>query len=80
MIRTISWDTENVDKGFDVVGVAMIKNGCCEDEPVLITQTKGTDVYSCQCACGLWCTTGVPTWDGALDHYRRMSEGETLYI
>lgn len=66
---------------FAVEGYLKMKNGCCKDKPVLLTRTLGTKqpVYSCQCACGGWCTTGMFSISEAVNHYERMSNGENLY-
>jgi len=71
-----------VQAPFQPIGAAYIENGCCRNRPVLITankRTNGTLNYSCQCACGLWCTTGCDTASEALQHYERMTAGENLY-
>lgn len=67
---------------YQPIGAAYIETGCCKNRPVLITvnkRTNGTLNFSCQCACGLWCTTGCDTASEALQHYERMSRGENLY-
>ena len=64
------------------IAIACIDNGCCKDQPVIITANKRSDGsinYSAQCACGMWCTTGVNTASEALQRYERMTAGENLY-
>lgn len=59
-----------------VTGIVYMRNGCCEDKPVLVTANlmgDGRINYSCQCKCGMWCTTGHPTSVGALRDYQTMS-------
>ena len=61
------------------IGFANIHNGCCKDRPVLITANKaqnwpGGINYSCQCACGMWCTNGHGTAGEALSEYEQMTE------
>lgn len=71
-----------VARPYKPIGAAYIENGCCRNRPVLITTNKrpdGSTSYSCQCACGGWCTTGCDTASEALQHYERMSRGENLY-
>lgn len=71
-----------VQKPFEPIGAVYIKNGCCKNRPVLITAnrtTSGRLNFSCQCACGLWCTSGARSASGALQQWERMSAGEDLY-
>ena len=72
----------DVPEHFAVVGVINTRNGCCKDKPYLLTVNK-TEVskewpvglnYSCQCACGLWCTNGHGTPEAAIAEYERMSK------
>lgn len=59
-----------------IIGAVHIKNGCCKDRPVIITVNKsplGGLNYSCQCACGGWCTTGHASASKALEEYEVMS-------
>ena len=72
------YDKNNVNPCYRVVGIVFMKNGCCEDQPVLITENNHPNPkikknYSCQCGCGAWCTTGHPTPVGALKDYETMS-------
>ena len=64
---------DNVSPGLSVIGVINMLNKCCEDRPVLITKTNGINVYSCQCACGGWCSDGFKTISGAIADYERMN-------
>lgn len=67
---------------FTPVGFVYIRNGCCKNRPVIITENElanGKKNYSAQCACGGWCTTGCKTASDALQHYERMTAGENLY-
>lgn len=75
-IMDFSLNNASVADHFLVTGIVYMKNGCCEDKPVLVTANKHPDIginYSCQCACGAWCTTGHPTPVGALRDYQTMS-------
>ena len=70
---------------YDVYRVVWdMKNGCHSDRPIVVTtntREDGSINYSAQCACdGPWCTTGCNTPEKALDHYRRMTQGEILYL
>ena len=61
---------------FKVLEIINNRNGCCSDLPYLLTVTSAVDgrhVYSCQCACGGWCTTGFFSPEDAEKEYRRMS-------
>lgn len=73
----------SVRSKYQVKRVIWMKNGCCPDLPVLLTanwiKEDSRWNYSCQCACDGWCTTGCKTPEEAIDHYRRMSDGENLY-
>lgn len=73
----------SVRSKYQVRRVIWMKNGCCRDLPVLLTanwiKEDSRWNYSCQCACDGWCTTGCKTPEEAIDHYRRMSDGENLY-
>ena len=71
-------DTSRVPLALKVVGVLNIPNGCCKKENVLVTQTKGIEMYSCQCACGGWCTSGHPTIEGAIAEWGRMSRDKCI--
>lgn len=76
MYSAIRFNTDNVSRIYTVVGAVFMNNGCCEDQPVLITTSNNPRVgrvYSCQCGCGAWCTTGHPTPVGALRDYQTMS-------
>ena len=74
MIR-FEYDESKVHSPYHVLGIVYMKNGCCKDNPVLITVNNfhGKANYSCQCGCGMWCTTGHPTPVGALRDYQTMS-------
>ena len=55
----------------------IINNGCCDKNFFLLTECKHEDeksIYSCQCACGMWCTTGYKTEAEAVKAYRQMCE------
>lgn len=67
----------SVPKYLTLIGALKIKNGCCKDEPVLITGCIGTDnkeIYSLQCSCGCWCTNGFGTIAEAINDWIRMSK------
>ena len=71
-----------VPERYRVEKVIDMYNGCCQDLPVLLTSNlrdDGSVNWSCQCACGCWCTTGCRSAEEAIRHYKRMSDGETLY-
>ena len=75
-MQKLDFGTYNINDKYIVVGAVFMNNGCCKTEPVLITvchNKKYGKVYSCQCACGMWCTTGHPTPVGALRDYQTMS-------
>lgn len=65
----------SVSQQYSVVGVVNDFNGCCQDRPILITGNKVHDHinYSCQCACGMWCTNGHITASEALQEYEEMT-------
>lgn len=68
----------SVSQNYAITGISYEENGCCEDKPILITVSIGSvinkkPIYSCQCACGFWCTTGhVTDWE-ALKDYEEMT-------
>ena len=70
----------NLNEPYYVVAFYPIKkNGCCDKDWFLLTANKcpswksGIN-YSCQCACGGWCTTGFETEQEAVNEYRRMCD------
>lgn len=75
MIQAFTYDSDCVSRSDTVVGLIYMKNGCCKDKPVLVTKNsiRGYENYSCQCACGIWSTTGHPTIAGAVKNYQTMS-------
>ena len=80
-MQRFTYNPSKVSENRIVMGIVYIKNGCCEDQPVLITANYNSAVpnhvnYSCQCGCGMWCTTGHPTPVGALKDYQTMSNGD----
>lgn len=77
MFKSFIFDSDNISPAYTPVGIVFVKNGCCSDKPILITKNMfhGKANYSCQCACGTWCTTGHPTPTGALKDYQTMSNG-----
>ena len=80
-IRTFNLrnDLQNAVVGdvYTVIGVLSIKNECCPEKPVLLTGNGYPDSkerpdginYSCQCACGVRCTTGYATPGEAVNAY-----------
>lgn len=67
----------NLHKPHVAIGVAYVPNGCCENNPVIITANRTHDNrinYSCQCACDMWCTNGHPTAGAALKEYEQMTQ------
>ena len=71
-------DLACVSNGLTVIGAVKMKNKCCKDKPVLITKTNGIEVYSCQCACGGWCSDGFDSVSKAIADYERMNQGIPL--
>lgn len=65
----------SVSQKYSVLGVVNDFNGCCQDRPILITGNKVHNHinYSCQCACGMWCTNGHRTASEALKEYEEMT-------
>lgn len=67
---------ENIPKFMTAIGIVSIENGCCKDRSVAITKNWiGPEKrwnYSCQCACGMWCTSGHRTAGAALSEYEEM--------
>ena len=65
-----------VSSPYKVLAVVNDLNGCCKDRPILITGNKWHDRinYSCQCACGMWCTNGHTTASAALKEYEEMTK------
>lgn len=54
---------------------AEYKNGCCAAKPIelrAVVHDDGKTVYSCTCACGVWCTTGHRTPAEAIMEYEVM--------
>lgn len=66
----------NISSPYRVMGIVNDNNGCCEDRPILITGNKIHNHinYSCQCACGMWCTSGHRTASEALREYEVMTK------
>ena len=68
----------NVSKHFTIIGGINMDNGCCKDEPVIITgiinSVDGKAYYSCQCTCGGWCTGGHNNISDAVREYEFMSK------
>ena len=71
-IYRIDIDGDNIPNALIPIGALHIKNKCCENENVIVTKTKGVEVYSCQCACGGWCTTGCRNIQDAISAWERM--------
>ena len=76
-----SFESACVKSEYEVIGIVFHKNGCCCDEPILITtnpipvsdnRPDGLN-YSCQCACGRWVTSGNSTPSEALAEYEDMT-------
>lgn len=47
-------------------------NKCCEKPFFILTKSRNYNAYSCQCACGMWCTNGHPNPHAAIDEYVEM--------
>ncbi len=75
MEKTLKIETNvDVQERYTVIGIMNLENGCCLSRPVLLTFNKTNAYpsginYSCQCACGRWCTTGHETPGEAIDDY-----------
>ena len=55
----------------------IMNNGCCDKQFFILTANKSDGWrsginYSCQCACGGWCTSGHETEQEAVEEYRKM--------
>lgn len=74
----ITIDESNVIPALSIVGVLSIPNQCCVLENVLITKTRGKEIYSCQCSCGGWCTSGHSSIEGAIAEWERMCRDSVL--
>ena len=63
-----------------ILGYVAMHNGCCSDKAVVVTMSRETNhpVYSCQCACGGWCTNGFENISEAVADYERMNENYTV--
>lgn len=59
---------------YEVVGAFFIENACHTGRPVIITKSRGVDVFSGQCECGFWCTTGCKTIDGVMKEWQKMTD------
>lgn len=69
----------DVSSPYKVMGIVYDPNGCCKDRPILITTNRMHNRnnkinYSCQCACGMWCTSGHPNASEALHEYEQMTK------
>lgn len=66
----------NITPPYHITGVVNDFNGCCKNKPILITVNKWHDRlnYSCQCACGMWCTNGHTSASEALKEYEGMTQ------
>lgn len=79
MKKQFIYETDNVNiRHYTVIGIVYMKNGCCNDQPVLLTANRCTHWkeginYSCQCGCGGWCTNGHDSASGALQEYEGMT-------
>ena len=78
MEKLFVYNEDNVSSSYNVIGIIHMKNGCCKDQSVLLTANncshwKNGINYSCQCACGGWCTNGHSSASEALKEYEKMS-------
>lgn len=70
----------NLSKVFGLVAVIFSKKNmcCCENNPpYLLTKCKytdGTEIFSCQCSCGGWCTNGHSDPADAIEEYESMCD------
>ena len=68
----------HLNKIFRVVAFYPISNnGCCDKKFFILTANEADNWksginYSCQCACGGWCTNGHETEQEAVEEYRKM--------
>ncbi len=54
-----------IPSGYSVTALLVgRKNGCCPGRPVVVTQSPA-GMYSAQCACGGYCTSGYASELGA---------------
>lgn len=67
-----------IHKGLKIEAFYPIKdNGCCDKDFFILTSNPcdrrpdGRN-YSCQCGCGMWCTSGHSKAQDAIDEYRSM--------
>lgn len=66
-----------VQRPYIVTGISYQPNGCCENRPILITAARregNNYCFSCQCACGFWCSNGFDNPSDALKDYEKMTE------
>lgn len=71
-ILRMEFSAENIPQYCKPLGALYIKNKCCANQPVIVTKTHGTEVYSCQCACGGWCTNGCDSVQDAITEWLQM--------
>lgn len=62
-------------KPIGVIYAHGFKNGCCQDKPFILMTTYG-NVYSCECACNCWCTSGHDNPADAIMEYEMMCRGK----
>lgn len=64
-----------IDERYKPIAFYPIENNeCCDKDFFILTANKtphGMN-YSCQCACGMWCTSGFATEQQAVNAYRSM--------
>lgn len=71
-------DYISISDGYIPLQLIRGKNGCCPELPALLTISRA-NVYSVQCTCGGWCTSGFKNPDDAIDQWRRMCRGENCF-
>lgn len=82
-IVDFSYEPENIPRYMMPMGVVWGSNGCCQDQPIIITVNVCSDNtlnYSCQCGCGGWCTNGHRSEAEALREYEDMTERKVRFL
>ena len=68
-----------IDKYHKPIGLIYphgFENGCCPDRPFIVT-VNANGIYSCQCACDMWCTNGHDNMIDAIKEYKGMCENRS---
>lgn len=72
---TIDFSNRTVPFRHKLLGAVYGNNGCCPGKPYLICQSNLSSfpVYSCECYCGMWCTSGHFKIELAVNEYEDMT-------